>query len=156
VIVEIYTDGACSGNPGPGGWAAVLRFGGEEREISGGCSLTTNNRAELQACIEALKLLKRPCQVIVYSDSAYLVNAFKDDWIATWYKREWRNSKDDHIKNKDLWLELLALVGHPNFGKGRHRVEFRHVAGHAGIALNERCDALACAERDIYKRQAAS
>lgn len=151
MIVEIYTDGACSGNPGPGGWAAVLRWGDEEREISGGEDTTTNNRVELLACIEALKYLKRPCQAVVYSDSAYLVNAFNDDWIAKWVKRDWRNSKDDEVKNKDLWLELITLVGHPDFGPGRHKVEFCHVAGHAGIELNERCDELAGIERDARK-----
>lgn len=149
--VVIYTDGACSGNPGPAGWAAILKYGEAERIVQGGSRCATNNQAELYACIESLKSLKKPCQVDLYSDSAYIVNAFLQDWFSKWIKNDWRNSRDDPIKNKDLWLELLHLVGHPEFGPGIHQVSFHKVKGHAGVELNERCDALAGAERDFYK-----
>lgn len=135
-VVEIYTDGACSGNPGPGGWAAVLRYQGNQKEISGGEARTTNQRMEIMAVYQALAHLKRPSEVIVYSDSAYVVNCFKQKWYVGWQKRGWVNSKGDPVANRDLWEALLQEVG-------RHRVRFDKVKGHAGVDLNERCDQLA-------------
>lgn len=134
--VEIYTDGACSGNPGPGGWAAILNYKGKEKEMSGGEKNTTNQRMELAAAYEALKSLKEPCEVIVYSDSAYLINCFKQKWYVSWRKNGWRNSKGDPVQNRDLWEGLLTEVE-------RHEVQFEKVKGHAGVDLNERCDVLA-------------
>lgn len=134
--VEIYTDGACSGNPGPGGWAAILNYKGKEKEMSGGEKNTTNQRMELAAAYEALKSLKEACEVIVYSDSAYLINCFKQKWYVSWRKNGWRNSKGDPVQNRDLWEGLLAEVE-------RHEVRFEKVKGHAGVDLNERCDVLA-------------
>lgn len=135
--VVIYTDGACSGNPGPGGWGAVLLFGGKSKEISGGEKETTNQRMELKAVIEALKVLK-VCDwdVTVYSDSAYIVNAFKQKWIDRWQVNGWKNSKKEPVANKDLWEELLELMQ-------KNRVKIEKVKGHAGIEYNERCDELA-------------
>lgn len=134
--VDIYTDGACSGNPGPGGWGAVLLYGGHQREIAGFEAPTTNNRMELKAAIEALKALKEPCEVNLYSDSAYLVNAFLQDWLGKWQQRGWVNSKKEPVENKDLWLELLQLTK-------KHRVHWIKVKGHSDNELNNRCDELA-------------
>lgn len=125
----IYTDGACSGNPGPGGWAAILIYGRHVKELSGGERQTTNNRMELTAVIEALKALKEPCRVKVYSDSAYIVNCFHEKWYVKWEKTGFK-------KNPDLWQELLRLVR-------MHEVEFVKVKGHSDDELNNRCDALA-------------
>ncbi len=134
--VTIYTDGACSGNPGVGGWAAVLISGDHTKEICGVDTLTTNNRMELQAIIEGLKLLKKPCKVTVYSDSAYSVDAFLKGWIYAWMKNNWKTSSKDDVKNVDLWQELLSLMK-------IHDVEYVKVKGHADNALNNRCDTLA-------------
>lgn len=134
--VVIYTDGACSGNPGPGGWAAILRYGSHVKEISGGEEHTTNQRMELQAAIEGLKALKEPCKVKLYSDSAYLVNAFQEDWHKTWQKNGWKNSGGKPVANRDLWEELLRLTK-------IHEVTFHKVKGHADDPLNNRCDELA-------------
>jgi ribonuclease HI len=134
--VEIYTDGACSGNPGPGGWAAVLIYNGKTKEISGGERQTTNQRMELTAAVEALKALKVPCDVRIYSDSAYLINCFRQKWYVTWQKNGWKNSKGDPVQNQDLWQSLLKEME-------RHRVTFEKVKGHAGVEFNERCDTLA-------------
>lgn len=134
--VEIYTDGACSGNPGPGGWAAILLYGERRLELSGYEPLTTNNRMELTAAIAGLRALKEPCRVVLYSDSAYLVNAFRQNWLASWQRNGWRTSKKEPVENQDLWQELLALTR-------THQVEWAKVKGHAGHALNERCDELA-------------
>ncbi|NLM24641.1 MAG: ribonuclease HI [Firmicutes bacterium] len=134
--VEIYTDGACSGNPGPGGWGAVLIYGDQIKEISGSAENTTNQRMELQAAIEALKLLKEPCQVNLYSDSAYLVNAFNQNWLASWQKRNWLNSKKEPVSNRDLWEELLAL-------SQIHKIKWIKVKGHSNNQWNNRCDQLA-------------
>ncbi len=135
--VQIYTDGACSGNPGPGGWGAVLFYGEHVKEISGGEKNTTNQRMELMAVIEALKALKvSDWKVTVYSDSAYIVNAFKQGWIANWQENGWKNSKKEAVANQDLWLELLALMQ-------KNRVQIEKVKGHAGDKWNERCDQLA-------------
>lgn len=134
--VIIYTDGACSGNPGPGGWGSILMMGENKREISGGKKDTTNNVMELTAVIEALKLLKRPCKVDLYSDSAYVVNAFLQNWILGWIKNSWKNSNKEEVKNKELWQELLSLTK-------IHDVTFHKVKGHADNEYNNRCDELA-------------
>lgn len=134
--VIIYTDGACSGNPGPGGWGSILMIGENKKEISGGKKDTTNNVMELTAVIEALKLLKRPCKVDLYSDSAYVVNAFLQNWILGWIKNGWRNSNKEEVKNKELWQELLSLTK-------THNVTFHKVKGHADNEYNNRCDELA-------------
>ena len=134
--VIIYTDGACSGNPGPGGWGAILMYHENKKEISGGQKDTTNNIMELTAVIEALKLLKRPCEVDLYSDSAYVVNAFRQDWISGWIKNNWINSSKEEVKNKELWQELVALTE-------THYVIFHKVKGHSNNKYNNRCDELA-------------
>ncbi len=134
--ITIYTDGACSGNPGPGGWGAVLIFGNTQKEISGGAKDTTNNIMEMTAVIEALKLLKEPCVVSLYSDSAYVVNAFKEHWIEGWIAKGWVNSKKEPVKNKELWLEMIELTN-------KHKVNFIKVKGHSTNELNNRCDFLA-------------
>ena len=134
--VIIYTDGACSGNPGPGGWGAILMLGDHKKEISGGKKDTTNNVMELTAVIEALKLLKRPCKVQLYSDSAYVVNAFLQDWISGWIKRNWKNSNKEEVKNKELWQEVISLTK-------AHEVIFHKVKGHSDNEFNNRCDELA-------------
>lgn len=134
--VIIYTDGACSGNPGPGGWAAVLMYGENRKEISGAKKDTTNNVMELTAVIEGLKLLKIPCQVKLYSDSAYVVNAFEQKWIYGWIKKNWQNSAKEPVKNKELWQELYKLTK-------IHQVQFIKVKGHSDNEWNNRCDELA-------------
>ncbi|AUS07993.1 ribonuclease HI [Laceyella sacchari] len=134
--VIIYTDGACSHNPGPGGWAAVLLYGQHRREISGGERETTNNRMELMAVIESLKLLKEPCRVKLHSDSAYIVNCFQQKWYVKWIKNGWMTAGKKPVENKDLWQELLALCE-------EHEVEFIKVKGHSDVELNNRCDELA-------------
>ena len=134
--VTIYTDGACSGNPGPGGWGAMLMYKGNKKEISGGKENITNNVMELTAVIEGLKLLKFPCKVKLYSDSAYVVNAFIQKWIYGWIKNGWKNSSKEPVKNKELWQELYELTK-------THEVEFIKVKGHADNEYNNRCDELA-------------
>ena len=136
--VTIYTDGACSGNPGVGGWGAVLMLGDYRRELSGFIPHTTNNRMEMYAVICALQALKRPCVVTLHSDSAYIVNAFKNGWIDKWQKNDWKNSRKDPVENQDLWLQLLELTN-------RHHVTFVKVKGHADDEFNNRCDELATA-----------
>lgn len=139
--IILYTDGACSGNPGPGGWGSILIFGNNRKEISGGNPNTTNNIMELTAVIEGLKILKRPCIVQVYSDSAYVVNGFLKKWIYGWIKNNWKNSSGEPVKNKELWQELYNLTQ-------IHKVNFHKVKGHADNELNNRCDELAREERD--------
>lgn len=134
--VTLYTDGACSGNPGPGGWGAVLLYGTAKKELSGGARETTNNRMEITAVIEGLKALKEPCEVEVYSDSAYTVNAFREGWVNGWERSDWKKADKKPVLNADLWQELLALTH-------IHRVTFHKVKGHADNELNNRCDALA-------------
>ena len=134
--VTIYTDGACSGNPGPGGWGAILMYQGNKKEISGGKKNTTNNEMELTAVIEALKMLKFPCQVDLYSDSAYVVNAFLQNWIGNWIKNNWKTSNKEPVKNKELWKELYELTK-------IHQVKFIKVKGHGDNEFNNRCDELA-------------
>ena len=134
--VTIYTDGACSGNPGSGGWAAVLIYNENRKEISGSKKETTNNIMELTAVIEALKLLKYPCEVDLYSDSAYVVNGFNQGWIYNWRKNNWRTSSKEPVKNKEIWEELYNL-------SKIHKVNFIKVKGHSTNELNNRCDELA-------------
>lgn len=141
--ITIYTDGACSGNPGPGGWGAILMFGATKKEISGGLADTTNNVMELTAVIESLKLLKRPCKVDLYSDSAYVVNAFLQKWIFGWIKKNWKTASNEPVKNKELWQELYDLTK-------IHDVTFHKVKGHADNEFNNRCDELARMERDKF------
>lgn len=143
----IYTDGACLGNPGPGGWAAFLRYRGAEKEISGGEPETTNQRMELVAAIEALRALKRPCRVRIVSDSAYLVNAFGQGWLDRWVRTGWLTSNKEPVENQDLWRELYRLTR-------VHQVRFEKVKGHSGHEANERVDRLARqAAREMQRRQ---
>jgi len=134
-LVEIFSDGACSGNPGPGGWGTLLRWDGHVKELSGYAPETTNNRMELTAAIEGLAALKRPCRVRVTTDSEYVKKGITE-WIAGWVRRGWKNSQKKDVANRDLWEELLAQTR-------RHQVEWHWVRGHAGHAENERCDELA-------------
>lgn len=134
--VDIYTDGACSGNPGPGGWAAILVAHGVEKTITGFSVSTTNNRMEMTAAIEALKQLKRPCRVRLYSDSAYLVSAFNQRWINHWQKNGWKNAAKKPVSNTDLWQQLLQAAE-------PHDIKWIKVRGHADHAYNNRCDQLA-------------
>ena len=134
--VEIYTDGACSGNPGVGGWGAVLKYGSIEREISGGEASTTNNRMELTAVITALSLLKEPCHVTLTSDSKYVIDAIQKGWLDSWQKKGWRKADGKAVLNIDLWERLVALLE-------IHKVDFVWVHGHTGHKYNERCDELA-------------
>jgi ribonuclease HI len=134
--VIIYTDGGCIKNPGPGGYGAVLKFNNCRKEISGGYRRTTNNRMELTACIEGLRALKKPCRVVIYSDSMYVVNGIEKGWVQKWRSNGWMRTKTDPAENIDLWEDLLELCS-------RHKVEFKWVRGHAGNLENERCDQLA-------------
>lgn len=134
--VTIYTDGACSGNPGPGGYGAILIYGNIEKEISGAKVDTTNNIMELTAVVEALKTLKEPCDVTIYSDSAYVVNAFVQNWVESWLKRGWKNSANEPVKNATIWKELLSLMNY-------HNVKYVKVKGHSDNEYNNRCDKLA-------------
>lgn len=136
--VTIYTDGACSGNPGPGGWAAVLRYGEHAKEMSGYVPGTTNNRMEIMAAIEGLAALKQPCKVTICSDSAYLVNAFQKGWIDNWKLNGWKNASKQPVENQDLWMILLMSIK-----KHKHDVQFVKVPGHADDTFNNRCDLLA-------------
>jgi len=142
-FVEIYTDGACSGNPGPGGWGAILRCDGREKEMSGGEAHTTNNRMELSGVINALSALKFPCKVKLTTDSKYVVDGITKGWAQGWKKRGWKKSDGKPALNPDLWEKLLELLA-------VHDVEFCWIKGHAGHEENERCDRLAVAQRDIY------
>ncbi len=142
--IELYTDGACSGNPGPGGWGAVLVYKGTEKEISGFEKETTNNRMELTAVIEGLKALKEPCEVELTTDSKYVADALTKGWAKSWQKNGWKKSDKKPALNSDLWEELLALCE-------VHKVDITWVKGHAGHPFNERCDSLATGE--IAKRQ---
>lgn len=136
--VVIFTDGACTGNPGPGGWAAILRYGAHAREISGGFRRTTNNRMELTACSEALRQLKRPSTVMLLSDSSYVVQGIEQGWAKRWQARGWMRNRREKAENADLWAELLSLCE-------THTVRFTWLRGHAGHPDNERCDQLAVA-----------
>ena len=144
--VIIYTDGACSGNPGPGGWAALLKFGDQERELSGGEARTTNNRMEMLAAIEALQALKEPCRIALHTDSAYLQKAFTEGWLTRWQRNGWKTASKKPVENQDLWQQLLRLTDH-------HAVSWVKVKGHADDVYNNRVDRLAVEARD---RAAAS
>ena len=141
--VTVYTDGACSGNPGPGGWAAILQYGGAEKVLSGGEPETTNNRMELQGVIHALQALKEPCEVELWSDSRYVVDALEKGWARSWKARGWRKADKKPALNQDLWEILLALTE-------THAVRCHWVRGHAENEYNNRCDALAVQERDRF------
>ncbi len=134
--VIIHTDGGCKGNPGPGGYGAVMVCGKHRKELSAGYRLTTNNRMELRAAIAALEDLKEPCEVELHSDSKYLIDAISKKWIDGWKKRGWKTAAKEPVKNQDLWLLLLAAIG-------PHKIDWRWVKGHAGHEENERCDELA-------------
>ena len=138
-LVEIWTDGGCKPNPGPGGWAAIMRFGEHERELSGGEAETTNNRMELTAVIRALLALREPCTVELYSDSKYVIDALSKGWVYGWKKKGWIKSDKKPALNVDLWQELLPLIA-------RHDVRYHWVKGHAANEKNDRCDQLAVAE----------
>ncbi len=141
--VELWTDGACSGNPGPGGWAAILRWNGNERELVGGEQMTTNNRMELMSVIAGLEAITRPMRVLVHTDSAYVEQAFAQRWLEEWRRNGWKTAAKKPVKNRDLWERLDAAVN-------GHDVEFVRVKGHAGVELNERADQLACEQRDVH------
>ncbi len=145
--VEAHTDGACLGNPGPGGWAALLRYGAHERELSGGEAQTTNNRMELMAAIGALEALTEPCQVALHTDSRYVQQGISE-WLAGWRRRGWKTAGGDPVKNQDLWQRLDAA-------RTRHQVEWKWVKGHAGDPDNERVDMLAREEAIKMKEMAA-
>lgn len=142
-FVEIFTDGACSGNPGPGGYGVVLRYGTKEKELSGGDSSTTNNRMELLGVITGLAALKEPCQVTLTTDSKYVVDSITKGWVYNWKKNNWIKSDKKPALNVDLWEQLLPLLE-------KHKVKFNWVKGHAGHPENERCDRLAVEQRDLY------
>ncbi|MCF3945589.1 ribonuclease HI [Acidiphilium iwatense] len=144
-IVDIWTDGGCRPNPGPGGWAALLRFGDRERELSGAAQNTTNNRMELTAAAEALEALKRPCRVRLHTDSEYLRNGITR-WHSGWVRRNWRNAKGDPVANYDLWQRVLAAAK-------PHEIEWLWVRGHAGDVMNERADILATKAREALTPQ---
>ena len=139
--VELFTDGACSGNPGPGGWGAILRWNGMEKELSGGEAQTTNNRMELMGAIHGLEALNQPCAVELYTDSQYLSKAINEGWLQNWKKKGWKTSGKEPVKNKDLWTRLLSALE-------PHKVDFIWVKGHAGDEMNERCDELATTAAD--------
>ena len=142
--VTLYTDGACSGNPGPGGWGAILEYNGREKELSGGEENTTNNRMELTAVIEGLKALKEPCIVELYSDSKYVIDGLSKGWAVSWRKNGWKKADKKPALNPDLWGELLNLVE-------QHQVQYHWVKGHAENPKNNRCDELAVAEAAKWK-----
>lgn len=142
--VELYTDGACRGNPGVGGWGAILVYGGREKELSGGEKQTTNNRMELTAVIEGLSSLKEPCEVTVYSDSKYFIDAIDKGWALSWQKKNWIKSDKKPALNPDLWEKILSLLKY-------HKVSLVWVKGHNGHHYNERCDALATSYADSIK-----
>ncbi len=144
--VEIFTDGACSGNPGAGGYGAILRYNGIEKELSGGSSDTTNNRMELTAVIEALSALKEPCEAIITTDSKYVADSVSKGWLFNWQRKNWIKSDKQPVPNRDLWEKLLPLLK-------THKVDFIWVRGHAGHSENERCDRLAVAQRDFYSKR---
>lgn len=143
--ITIYTDGACSCNPGIGGWAAVLIYNGVQKEISGYDKSTTNNRMELFAVIQALRCLNQSCECDVCTDSQYISDAFNKDWITTWQRNGWKTSSKGEVKNVDLWRALL-------YETNKHKVTFVKVKGHADVELNERCDALARGEVERYQK----
>lgn len=142
--VIIYTDGACSGNPGPGGWGVLMQWNGQEKELTGGAANTTNNRMEMRAIIEALKALNRPCHAKIHSDSALIVNAFKQGWIKNWQERDWKKSNKKPVKNQDLWQEMLEAME-------PHKVSWIKVKGHSDNERNNRVDQLAVRASQKYQ-----
>jgi ribonuclease HI len=142
--VNLYSDGACSGNPGPGGYGVILEFKGHEMELCGGEENTTNNRMELTGIIKGLEALKEPCEVSIITDSKYVVDAFNKNWIESWLKKGWKKSDGKAVLNQELWQRLLDAMK-------IHKVEFIHVLGHNGHEYNERCDKLAVRERDKFR-----
>ena len=144
--VEIYTDGACSGNPGPGGWGAILRWGGHEKELSGGEAMTTNNRMELTGVIAALEALKEPCAVELWSDSKYVIDALEKGWAVKWRQNGWKKPDKKAALNPDLWERLLTLTE-------THEMRYHWVKGHAENEYNNRCDALAVAAREAFAEE---
>lgn len=144
--VEIFTDGSCQGNPGPGGWAAILRYNGHEKEISGSCQETTNNRMELTAVIKALCLLKEPCNVSLFSDSKYVCDAISKGWAKNWKNNNWKKPDKSIALNSDLWAELLSLID-------KHKITVVWIKGHDGHPENERCDKLAVAAATNAKNE---
>lgn len=142
--VELYTDGSCSGNPGPGGWGAILIYQGLEKELSGGAPATTNNRMELTGAIRGLAALKEPCQVELYTDSQYIASAINQHWLESWKKRGWKKADRSPVLNQELWQQLDEQLS-------RHQVRFHWVKGHADNAYNNRCDALAVAQTQKYR-----
>ena len=143
--VTLYTDGACSGNPGPGGWAAILIYQGHKKELAGGEAETTNNRMELIGVIEGLRALKEPCSVDLWSDSRYVIDALEKGWAERWRQNGWMRSKKEGAKNPELWEELLQLTE-------KHELHYHWVKGHADNPWNNRCDMLAVQQRDKYSR----
>ena len=143
--VDIFTDGACSGNPGPGGWGAILRYGAHEKELSGGDPSTTNNRMELTAVIEALKKLKEKSHVTIYTDSKYVADAFLQGWIWNWMKNGWKKADKKPVLNPELWQELITEIR-------KHEYKIIWVKGHAGHPENERCDVLATTQAAEYSK----
>lgn len=142
--VEIFTDGACSGNPGPGGWCAILRYNGSEKVLSGGEKQTTNNRMELSGVLFALSALKEPCRVILTSDSKYVLDSISKGWVYSWAKKGWKKSDGKPALNVDLWQQLLPLLS-------KHDISYNWIKGHAGHEENERCDAEAVRQCALYK-----
>ena len=142
--VTIYTDGACSGNPGPGGWGAILRYRNIERAISGGEAETTNNRMELTAVLRAFSLLKEPCEITLCSDSKYVMDGLSKGWAESWRRNGWRKSDKKPALNADLWQQLLEAVQ-------PHKIHYQWIKGHAGHPENERCDAMAVAESQKFR-----
>jgi ribonuclease HI len=143
--VIIYTDGACSGNPGVGGWGAILMYNGVAKKISGYDKSTTNNRMEMFAVIQALRCLNQSCQCVIHSDSQYVVDAFNKGWITSWQQNNWKTASKSEVKNVDLWKALLYEIN-------KHQVEFVKVAGHAGDVYNEMCDEMATTEVANYQK----
>ncbi|ASY44797.1 MAG: ribonuclease HI [Sphingobium sp.] len=143
-IVDIFTDGACKGNPGPGGWGAVLRFGDTEKEMSGGEALTTNNRMEMMAAVEALNALKKPCRVTLHTDSKYVMDGITK-WVFGWQKKGWRTADNKPVKNVEIWQALVKAAA-------PHQMTWKWVKGHAGHPENERADRLASAAADSFRR----
>ena len=141
--IELYTDGACRGNPGKGGWGAILVYGGREKELSGGEPMTTNNRMELMAAIAGMEALKEPCEITLTSDSKYLVDAINQGWLESWKARGWKKADNSPVLNVELWKRIDELLG-------IHKVSFVWVHGHTGHPYNERCDALATAFADSF------
>ncbi len=142
--IEIYTDGSCSGNPGPGGWGAILVYKGKEKELSGGESLTTNNKMELMGAISAFEALKEPCEVDLCSDSKYVIDGLSKGWALSWKKKGWKKSDGKSAQNPELWDRLLNAVS-------QHKINYIWVKGHAGHPYNERCDALAVRQTEAHK-----